>query len=298
MNILITGAHGFLGRAVVAAFKRYYPGIRLRTPSSNECDLLNYVTVGRTIRQCHTDVVIHLAARVGGITSNVKRPAMFLAHNLTMGINILDWCARNKIKKFVTVGTACSYSGNEERLREDFLGTALPENETAPYGIAKLVLLELCKNYHRQNNLRFSYLIPSNLYGPGDASDHVVADLLRKIVRTTGTVRLWGDGTQARDFLHVNDCARAIVLAATRPAFNCAVNLGTEVPSTIKWVANQIKNFSGSRAVLKFSGKGPVGTPRRYMDCRRAQELLDWSPRVAFPLGLKDCVDSYMQEFP
>lgn len=299
-RILVTGAHGFLGRAVIRELRKQGHN-SLVMPTSAAMDCRSAASVRSVFQNWgfgEVDTVIHLAARVGGIQANIDHPAEFLAENLQMGLNMVHLSHRFDVKKFVTVGTSCMYpaaSGEERPIRETELFCGRPAEETAPYGIAKLALLELCRAYRAQYGFNFAFLIPTNLYGPGDESNHVVADLVRKFCSDKKIVKVWGNGAQTRDFLYVNDCARAIVLAAQERDTPFPMNLASGQSTNISALAHMIKDAAGSEAKIRFDSTGPVGHKYRVLDTYRAGTL-GWNPAIPLGAGLALTISAFKQD--
>ena len=288
--ILITGAHGFLGRHVVKAFEDYREGgtsgsrrgIKILTPRHVNCDLLIKSNIGNYMRLEKPDVVIHLAAQCGGIGVNREKPGEFLYKNLMMTTNLIEECRRQRsIRKFVGIGTVCSYPKHTPvPFKEEDLYNGYPEETNAPYGIAKRVQLEMLKAYRTQYGFNGIYLIPVNMAGEwdnfNDDSSHVIPAMLKKFHRAkiTGqpTVTLWGDGSASREFLYVGDCAEAILRATLLYNKPDPVNIGTGREITIKALAEKIRLLVGFEGDIIWDDTKPNGQPRRSLDVSRAKQ--------------------------
>ena len=252
-RVMVTGGHGFLGTRVMALVREKSPA-RLFTFSSREYDLTRQSEVARLYADQRPDVVIHLAARVGGIGANRDNPARFFYENAIMGIELIEQAHRNGVQKFVQVGTVCAYPKFARvPFSEDALWDGYPQETNAPYGIAKKVLLVQAQAYRTQYGLDAIYLIPTNLYGPGDnfdlASSHVIPALIRKCVEARQQrlpeISVWGTGRPTREFLHVDDAARAIVPATERYNRPDPVNVGSAEEISIRQLVDRIGAETG-----------------------------------------------------
>jgi GDP-L-fucose synthase len=250
------------------------------------------------------DVVIHLAARVGGIGANQRSPGTFFHDNLLMGALLIEHARRQGLEKFVCVGTVCSYPKFATvPFREDDLWSGYPEETNAPYGIAKKALLVQLQAYRQEFGLRGIYLIPVNLYGPRDnfdpESSHVIPALIRKCVeaveRGDDVIEVWGSGTPTREFLYVEDAADGIVAAAERYEGEEPVNLGTGREITIRDLATLIAKFTGFHGSFTWNTARPDGQPRRALDVSRARDEFGWTARVPFEEGLEATISWYRE---
>lgn len=297
-RVLVTGAHGFLGSHVVEAL-RARGASDLLLPWRAELDLRERAEVRAYLDARRPDVVIHLAAVVGGIGANRRHPGLFFHDNLVMGVELIEGCRLHDVKKVVTVGTICAYPKfTPVPFREDDLWNGYPEETNAPYGIAKKALLVMGQAYRQEYGLDAIYLLPVNLYGPRDdfdpATSHVIPALIRKMVeaRDAGApwVDCWGDGTPSREFLHARDAARGIVLATERYSGADPVNLGTGREITIGELARTIARLTGYGGELRWDPSQPNGQPRRALATERAWEGFGFRAEIPFEEGLAETI--------
>lgn len=295
---MVTGGAGFLGRAVVERL-RALGGAEPLVPRSRDYDLRREGQARRLVEDARPEVLIHLAAVVGGIGANRENPGRFFHDNLTMGLHVIEACRLGGVSKIVCAGTVCSYPKHTPvPFREDDLWSGYPEETNAPYGVAKKALLVALQAYHAQYGQHAAYLIPANLYGPGDEFDprrsHVIPALVRKCVlaRVSGerSVQVWGTGRATREFLYVDDCAEAIALAVEREDSPEPINLGTGREISIADLARRIAASSGFGGELVFDASQPDGQPRRCLDTSRAQKRLGWVARTSLEEGLERTV--------
>ncbi len=302
-RFVVTGGAGFLGSKVCE--KLAACGVRedrLCVPLISEYDLTRESAVERMYADARPDVVIHLAAEVGGIGANRANPGRFFYANLAMGLHMIERARINRIKKFVQVGTICAYPKfTPVPFREEDLWSGYPEETNAPYGIAKKSLLVMCQAYREQYGLNAIYLLPVNLYGPGDnfdpATSHVIPAIVRKCIeaRERGDDRIvcWGDGTPTREFLYVEDAAQGIVLATEKYDELDPVNLGSGREITIRDLVALIARLTGFGGRIEWDTSKPNGQPRRCLDVTRARERFGFVAGTDFEAGLKATVEWY-----
>ena len=279
-RITITGGDGFVGRHVQAALRREdVPAERILLPRHDDFDLTREEDVARMYRDMRPTVVIHLAAKVGGIGANRESPGAFFHANMAMGLHLIEHARRAGLKKFIQIGSICSYPKlTPVPFREDDLWQGYPEETNAPYGVAKKALLVMLQAYRQQYGLNGIYLLPVNLYGPGDNFDprtsHVIPSLIRRFVeaqqRGEDEVVVWGTGQASREFLFVEDAARGMVLATQRYENPAPVNLGAGFEITIRDLAEKIRRLVGFEGRLLWDPTMPDGQPRRCLDTTRA----------------------------
>jgi len=305
-RVLVTGGAGFLGSFVVE---------RLRTrgcknifvPRSKDYDLVGMEAVRRLYRDAKPDIVIHLAARVGGIGANRENPGKFFYDNLMMGIQMMEVGRQTGIEKFVAIGTVCAYPKFASvPFREEDLWNGYPEETNAPYGLAKKMLLVQSQGYRDQYGLNAIYLLPTNIYGPRDnfdpESSHVIPALIRKfsvaLPPTSNlqpqTVTVWGSGKPTREFLYVEDAAEGILLAAERYNKPDPINLGAGFEISIKDLVDLIVKLTGFRGKITWDSTKPDGQPRRMLDVTRAKKEFGFKAETEFEEGLKRTIQWYI----
>ncbi len=303
-RVLVTGGAGFLGRYVVDMI-RARGGADVFVPRSKEYDLVRMEAVERVYDDTKPDLVIHLAARVGGIGANLDNPGKFFYDNLMMGVQLLEVGRQRDIKKFVSLGTICAYPKfTPVPFKEDTLWDGYPEETNAPYGLAKKMLLVQGQAYRQQYGFNSIYLLPVNLYGPGDNFDlhtsHVIPALIRKCVeavrRGEDQIVCWGDGTPTREFLFVKDCAEAIVLATERYDGPDPVNVGAGEEVSIKRLAETIADVTGFTGRIAWDSSRPNGQPRRCLDTSRAQSAFGFRARTVLREGIRQTVAWYRNQ--
>jgi GDP-L-fucose synthase len=300
-RILVTGGGGFLGSYVVEELARI--GCKqIFVPRSHDYDLRQPGAVNRLFNDASPQLVIHLAAVVGGIGANRENPGRFFYENLIMGTELMEQARRSGIEKFVAIGTVCSYPKHTPvPFQEKDLWNGYPEETNAPYGLAKKMLLVQTQSYRAQYGFNAIYLLPVNLYGPRDTFDparsHVIPALIRKCVeavdRRAGCIEVWGTGEASREFLYVEDCARAIVLAAQHYNKGEPVNLGSGQEISIKRLAAMIAELTGFRGEIAWDRSKPDGQPRRCLDVSRAQAEFGFKATTDFVEGLRKTIDWY-----
>lgn len=303
-KIMITGGTGFLGQAVVREFVN--TGYLNLTPlSSKDGDLRDKQVANDLIKYHKPNIVIHLAAHVGGIGANMEKPGEFFYDNITMGVNLIDAAMRNKVEKFVQVGTVCSYPRiTSIPFKEYDLWNGYPEETNAPYGIAKKTLLTMLQTYRMQYGFNGIYLIPTNLYGPGDNFDektsHVIPALINKFTKAKHfkeeLVEIWGTGEASREFLYVEDCARAIRLATRSYNEAKPINIGSGEEISIMTLSNKIAELVGYTKNIIWNSNKPDGQPRRCLDTTRAHIWFGFRASTTLDFGLKQTVDWFYKE--
>jgi GDP-L-fucose synthase len=302
-RVAVTGGAGFLGSYVVEGLRRR--GVEPLVVRSRDYDLVDGSAVRRMYRELRPDVVLHLAAVVGGIGANRENPGRFFHDNLVMGVSLIEEGRKAGVRKFVQVGTVCAYPKHTPvPFREDDLWNGYPEETNAPYGIAKKALLVQLQAYRMQYGFPGIYLLPVNLYGPRDdfdpATSHVIPALIRKAVeaaeRGQPELSVWGDGTPTREFLHAADAAEGILLAAERYDGAEPVNLGSGEERSIAELAALVARECGYTGRIVFDPSRPNGQPRRRLDTTRAERCFGFRARTPFADGLRETVAWYRAE--
>lgn len=302
-RFVVTGGSGFLGSAVVRAMQAR-GAQHIVVPRSASYDLRDHEAALRLLADAKPDVIIHMAAVVGGIGANREHPAEFFYDNLMMGTQLLHEAWRAGVRKFVTIGTVCAYPKfTPVPFHEDDIWSGYPEETNAPYGLAKKMLLVQGQAYRQQYGFDSIYLLPTNLYGPGDnfdpRSSHVIPALIRKFVeakeRGDHEVVAWGTGSATREFLYVDDAAEGIVLAAERYEKSDPVNLGSAFEISIRDLTYQIREMTGFEGDVVWDATKPDGQPRRKLDTSRAEEEFGFKSRTPFQDGLQRTIDWYVR---
>jgi GDP-L-fucose synthase len=301
-RVIVTGGAGFLGQPLVARL-RALPGVaEVIVPRSKEYNLVEGAQVTRLLADIRPDMVIHLAAVVGGIGHNQRNPGRFLYENLMMGTQLIEQSRQFGVRKFVAIGTVCAYPKfTPTPFKEDDLWNGYPEETNAPYGLAKKMMLAQLQAYRAQYGFNGIYLLPANLYGPRDNFDletsHVIPALIRKCVtaRSEGAaaIDVWGTGTASREFQYVDDCATGILLAAEKYDSADPVNLGTGSEITIKDLVQLIIRLTGVQGEARWQGNKPDGQPRRRLDTTRALERFGFRAATSLEEGLKKTIAWY-----
>jgi GDP-L-fucose synthase len=299
-RVVVTGGAGFLGSFVVERLRA--AGASMTVPRSADYDLVDRAACRRLLADTKPEMVIHLAARVGGIGANRANPGRFLFENAMMGLQLFEECRLAGVPKLVALGTICAYPKFAPvPFKEDDLWNGYPEETNAPYGVAKKMMLVQSEGYRQQYGMNSIVLFPVNLYGPRDnfdlESSHVIPAMIRKFVgaRTRGEpqVTLWGDGSATREFLYVEDAAEGILLAAERYDSSDPVNLGNGEEITIRDLATKIARAAGYEGRFVWDTSKPNGQPRRRLDVTRARERFGFVARTPFDTGIAATVAYY-----
>jgi len=301
-TVVVTGGAGFLGRVVCT--KLAERGCRrIGVPRRAKFDLTTEAGVERMYDEFRPDVVLHLAAEVGGIGINREQPGRFFYANMAMGLHLVEHARRRNLDKFVHVGTVCAYPKfSPVPFKEDDLWNGYPEETNAPYGIAKKSIFVMLDAYKMQYGMKSVVVVPVNLYGPGDnfdpGSSHVVPALIRKCVEAKQTnqpkIVGWGTGEASREFLYVDDAAEGILAAAERIDEPTPINLGTGNEIKIKDLVELIARETGFGGRIEWDATKPDGQPRRCLDTTRAQQRLGWRAQVGFEDGIRRTVAWYL----
>jgi GDP-L-fucose synthase len=299
-RVAVTGGSGFLGSFVLDKVKERGAG-QVFVPRSKDYDLVQIDAIRQLLIDTRPDVILHLAARVGGIGANREHPAEFFYDNLMMGVPLMHEAWRAGVGKFVAVGTVCAYPKlTPVPFREEHLWDGYPEATNAPYGLAKKMLLVQAQAYRQQYGFNAIYLLPVNLYGPRDNFDldssHVIPALIRKFVEARAhgdPVEVWGTGTPTREFLYVEDAAEGIVLATERYSGREPVNLGSGMEISIRDLVRTIAKLTGYAGDVRFDVSKPDGQPRRCLDTSRAERLFGFRARTPLVEGLRRTIEWY-----
>jgi len=301
-RICVTGGAGFLGKHLIEKLQAR-GAQEIFVPLIEEFDFTQLESIHRMLQRARPDIILHLAAKVGGIGHNRAHPADFFYDNLMMGVQLMHEAWKAGVSKFVALGTVCAYPKfTPAPFREDSLWDGYPEETNAPYGLAKKMMLVQAQTYRQQYGYNAIFLIPVNLYGPGDnfdlESSHVIPALIRKCVeaRLAGDrqVTVWGDGSATREFLFVEDAAEGIVLGAERYDGNLPVNLGSGQEISIRSLAEMIAERTGFEGELVWDTSKPNGQPRRVLDTSRAEELFGFRAATLLETGLRRTIDWYV----
>jgi GDP-L-fucose synthase len=301
-RVLITGGAGFLGSFAIDKLIQFGCDY-IFVSRSKDYDLVQMEDVQRLYRDARPDIVIHLAARVGGIGANRLNPGKFFYDNIMMGVQLMEIARQTGVGKFVALGTICAYPKfTPVPFREEDLWNGYPEETNAPYGLAKKMLLVQAQAYRQQYGFNAIYLLPVNLYGPGDnfnpESAHVIPALIRKCVdaieNKDGYITVWGTGKVTREFLYVEDCAEAIVMAAEKYNKPDPVNIGAGFEISIRDLVALIARFTGFQGEITWDTSKPDGQPRRMLDTSRAEREFGFKARTKFEEGLKKTIKWYL----
>ena len=301
-RVLLTGGNGFLGSKVQELLSDL--GLaEIRIPRSKDQDLRLQSVCEQVVRDI--DIVIHLAANVGGIGYNLKYPGTLFYDNLTMGVHLMEEARKSNVKKFVAIGTICAYPKfTPIPFKEDDLWEGYPEETNAPYGLAKKMLLVQAQSYRQQYDFNAIYILPVNLYGPNDnfsiQSSHVIPALIKKFVeaklKNSKTVVVWGTGKPTREFLYVDDAAKGILLATEHFNGSKPVNLGSSFEISIRELAEKIGQITGFKGKIVFDEAKPDGQPRRKLDVSRAKKYFGFTSQIDFDEGLRHTIDWYVSQ--
>ena len=302
-RICVTGGAGFLGTHLIKNLKS--KGARdIYIPTIEEYDLVKQADIKRMLEVAKPDVVIHLAAHVGGIGANMEKPAEFFYDNLMMGVQLIHESWRFGVEKFVAIGTICAYPKfTPIPFKEEHIWDGYPEETNAPYGLAKKMLLVQSQAYRQQYGFNSIFLLPVNLYGPGDnfnpASSHVIPALIRKCLeakdRGDDKIIAWGDGSPTREFIYVEDAAEGIALATQKYNDSEPVNIGSSFEISIKDLIEKIARMTGFEGEIVWDTSKPNGQPRRKLDTSRADAWFGFKAATDFETGLRNTIDWYIQ---
>lgn len=302
-RIVVTGGAGFLGSYVIAGLKRR--GCKnILVPKIEDYDLVQMDNIVRMYSDTKPDIVIHLAAVVGGIGANREHPGEFFYKNLMMGVQLIEQGRLNNIEKFIAIGTICAYPKfTPVPFMEEDLWEGYPEETNAPYGLAKKMLLVQSQSYRAEYGFNSIFLLPVNLYGPGDnfnpASSHVIPALIKKCVDaieiSADHIDCWGTGNASREFIYASDAAEGILLATEHYNGFEPVNIGAGFEITIKELAEKIVRLTGFGGEIRWDPSKPDGQPRRCLDTSRAKKLFGFEAKMTFEEGLKATIEWYKQ---
>ncbi|MFB0554139.1 MAG: GDP-L-fucose synthase family protein [Phycisphaerae bacterium] len=300
-RVVVTGGAGFLGGYITEKLQKR--GCKsILVPKIEDYDLVNINDITRMYNDMKPDIVIHLAAVVGGIGANREHPGEFFYKNLMMGVQLIEQGRLRNIEKFVAIGTVCAYPKfTPVPFKEDDLWNGYPEETNAPYGLAKKMLLVQSQSYRAEYNFNSIFLLPVNLYGPGDnfnpASSHVIPALIKKCVDAIDIgadyIDCWGTGSASREFIYVADAAEGILLATEHYNGPEPVNIGAGFEITIKELAEKIVELTGFSGEIRWDSSKPDGQPRRRLDVSKAKQYFGFEAKTTFNEGLKATIDWY-----
>jgi GDP-L-fucose synthase len=302
-NVVVTGGAGFLGKNVVKKLKM--KGCNdIFVPRSKDYDLVDMDAVKKLYKDTDPNIVIHLAAVVGGIGANSEHPGQFFYDNLMMGTQMMEIGRRHGLEKFVAMGTICCYPKfTPVPFKEEDLWNGYPEETNAPYGLAKKMQLVQSQSYRQQYGYNSIFLMPVNLYGPGDnfnpCSSHVIPALIKKCVDAVDNkddkIIVWGTGKATREFLYVEDCAEGVVLATEKYNKSDPVNIGSSFEISIKDLVHLIAKLTGFNGEIVWDTSKPDGQPKRKLDVSRAEKEFGFKSKTTFEVGLKNTIDWYQK---
>jgi len=302
-RVCVTGGAGFLGSYIIAKLKQRRAG-DIFIPHIEDYDLTDPASISRMLDDSQPDIILHLAAQVGGIGANREHPAEFFFNNLMMGVQLIHQAWQRKVEKFVALGTVCAYPKfTPVPFKEDDLWNGYPEETNAPYGLAKKMLLVQAQSYRQQYGFNAIFLLPVNLYGPRDNFDlnssHVIPALIRKCLEARDAgfseVIVWGDGSPSREFVYAEDAAEGILLASERYNGSEPVNIGSGSEIRIHDLAEMIARLCGFEGKIVFDPTKPNGQPRRALDVSRAEREFGFKAQVGFEEGLRRTIKWYEQ---
>ena len=303
-RIVVTGGAGFLGRYVLEGLRKR-GGKDILVPEIQDYNLIKLTDIVRMYDDMRPDVVIHLAAVVGGIGANREHPGRFFYENLIMGIQLIEQARIRNIGKFVAIGTVCAYPKfTPVPFREEEIWNGYPEETNAPYGLAKKMLLVQSQAYRTEYGFNSIFLVPVNLYGPGDnfnpESSHVIPALIKKCVDAIAGrddyISCWGTGNASREFIYARDAAEGILLATEHYNSSEPVNIGAGFEIKIKDLVEKIANLTGFKGQIRWDNTKPDGQPRRFLDTSKAKKLFGFEAKTDFDKGLKDTIDWYKNQ--
>ncbi len=296
-KILVTGGGGFLGKQVVQVLlQNGAKQQNIFVPRSSEYDLRKSSVAHQIISEQKPQIVFHLAARLAGIGGNRAQPASYFFDNIMMGINIIEACRKNKVERFVNIGSVCSYPKHTPvPFKEENIWNGYPDENNAPYGIAKKAVMVYAEAVQRQYGMPSVNLLLTNLYGPDDdfreATSHVIPALVRKFFEATTkqqeSLVIWGDGSPTRDFIFVTDAAKAIVKGGLSVTDAAPVNIGSGIAVSIKEVVQTLQEISGFTGEVKWDATQPNGQPERMLDISKAQQLFGFAPEISLREGIQ-----------
>ena len=305
-RIVVTGGAGFLGSYIIEGLQKR--GCKnILVPKIEDYNLINLPDVIRMYDDMKPDIVIHLAAVVGGIGANRRHPGKFFYENLMMGVQLIEQARLRNLEKFVAIGTVCSYPKfTPVPFKEDDLWNGYPEETNAPYGLAKKIILVQSQSYRTEYGFNSIFLVPVNLYGPGDnfnpSSSHVIPALIKKCVDAIDAgddhIVCWGTGKVSREFIYAGDAAEGILLATERYNGPQPVNIGAGFEITIKDLVDKIVKLTGFKGQIRWDSSKPDGQPRRWLDVSRAKQLFGFEAQMSFDEGLKRTIDWFRQNRP